>query len=89
LPNTQALPGPNITPTETYDPAVPLTPENDALTALQRWVEQGIPPTHFDVRVSVMPAGITPRGVRACLFPRVAAYRGEGDPMRAENWTCG
>ena len=88
-PNAPAVPGPNLRPTGVYDATVPLTPENDALTALQRWVEHGIPPTHFDVRVSVMPAGLTPRGVRACPFPRVAAYRGEGDPMRAENWTCG
>ena len=89
LPNAPALPGPNLIPTETYDAAQPLTPENDALTALQRWVEQGIPPAHFDVRVSVQPAGISPRGVRVCLFPTVAAYRGGGDPMRADNWSCG
>jgi hypothetical protein len=89
LPDAPALPGPNLIPTAAYDAAEPLAPDNDALTALQRWVEQGVPPTHFDVRVGVQPAGISPRGVRACLFPRVAACRGEGDPMRAENWTCG
>lgn len=88
-PNAPARPGPNLLPTETYDPAVPMTPENDALTALQRWVEQGLPPEQFNVRVGVQPAGLAPRGVLACRYPRVAAYRGDGDPMRAESWTCG
>jgi feruloyl esterase len=80
--------GPNVVLTTVYETNVALTPENDALTALQRWVEQNVPPSHFDVRVSFEQAGITPRTVRACPAPRVAAYRGQGDPMRAESWSC-
>jgi len=80
--------GPNLNLLREYDPSVPFSAENDALTALQRWVEQGIPPTHFDVRVSDGPAGVTPRAVRACKAPEVAAYRGSGDPLRTENWSC-
>jgi hypothetical protein len=80
--------GPNLFLHVDYDPDVPLTPQNDALTALQAWVEQDEAPEDFVVRVSWPEAGVSPRTVRACPEPRVAEYRGTGDPLDAANWRC-
>jgi hypothetical protein len=80
--------GPNLGFQTEYEPGVAFTPENDALTALQQWVEDGRAPTQFVVRVRNDAAGITPRTVRACAEPAQAEYRGVGDPLDAANWEC-
>ena len=68
----------------------------DALTALERWVEQGIAP---DVIIASNSIGLnladtveTP-GSGAftrplCPFPLVARYTGQGNPKQAENFVC-
>jgi feruloyl esterase len=80
--------GPNLFLHMDYDANVALTPQNDGLTALQAWVEQGRAPDDFVVRVSWPEAGIAPRTVRACMEPRTGHYRGSGDAMDAANWEC-
>jgi feruloyl esterase len=56
--------GPNFTPAREYDPEIPLTAENDALIALQAWVEEGRAPQSFTVRVRNESAGIPETRVR-------------------------
>jgi hypothetical protein len=80
--------GPNLVPHAEYDPSVAPTPENDALEALQAWVEKGRPPERFIVRIRHDDAGLAARTVLACAEPANAKYRGTGDPMDASNWAC-
>jgi feruloyl esterase len=80
--------GPNLGFQLQYAEGVALTAENDALTAVQEWVESGRAPSQFVVRVSNEAAGIAPRTVRVCAEPAKARYRGEGDPLDARNWSC-
>jgi feruloyl esterase len=80
--------GPNLAFQAEYEPGVAFTPENDALTALLQWVEEGRAPSQFVVRVRNEPAGMTPRTVLACAEPAQAVYRGVGDPLDAVNWEC-
>jgi feruloyl esterase len=83
-----ASPGPNLLLQPENDAAEPLAPERDVLAALQSWVEDGQPPTHFAVRLKDDLRALTPRTILACAEPSVAKYNGEGDPLRAENWHC-
>lgn len=80
--------GPNLVPHAEYDPSVVPTPENDALAALQAWVEHGRAPEHFIVRIRHDDAGIAARSVLTCAEPARPEYRGAGDPMDASNWKC-
>jgi feruloyl esterase len=80
--------GPNLQLQNEYEPGAAFTPQNDALTAIQHWVEGGQAPAELVVRVSNAPAGISPRTVRACADPAAAVYRGTGDPLDAANWEC-
>lgn len=80
--------GPNLVLLTEYDSDVPLTLENDALTAIQQWVEENQAPTQFVVRVRHEPSGITARTVRACAAPAQATYVGHGDPLDAKHWEC-
>lgn len=68
--------------------AVPITAENDPLTAMLQWVEKGVRPDQLVFRVQDERRGITPTIVRACASPRTARYRGTGDPRNAEAWEC-
>ena len=80
--------GPNLVPHPEYDPSIPPTLENDALSALQQWVENGRAPQQFVVRIRNESAGLAERTVRACAEPYRAAYRGRGDPLEASTWEC-
>ncbi|HTV95194.1 MAG TPA: tannase/feruloyl esterase family alpha/beta hydrolase [Steroidobacteraceae bacterium] len=71
------------------DPPV-IDADHDILTALERWVEQGVAPekivaTHF---LDGDPA----RGIQfqrpLCPFPQVAHYDGKGDPADAGSFVC-
>jgi feruloyl esterase len=80
--------GPNLVPYPEYDASIKLTVENDALTALQQWVENGRAPNHFLVRLrdeSALPSSIS---VRACAMPTRPEYGGKGDPRNGSNWSC-
>lgn len=59
----------------------------DALTALQKWVEEGDAPDHIQANYSSMGRVYKTRPV--CRYPEVAIYKGEGDINKAENYTCG
>jgi feruloyl esterase len=67
--------------------AVPLEPDRDMLTALEKWVEQGRPPSSF-VASRLDKSGAIERTRLVCAYPGVAKYRGTGDVNRAENWEC-
>lgn len=63
--------------------------EHDVLKALERWVEQGVPPrkiigTHY--------VNNTPPTVQfqrpLCPYPQRAEYTGSGDPSDASNFAC-
>jgi feruloyl esterase len=67
--------------------AVPLEPERDMLTALEQWVEQGRAPSKF-VSSRLDKQGGVERTRLLCPYPSLAKYRGTGDVLRAENFTC-
>jgi len=67
----------------------------DALTALERWVEQGIAPA--SIRASNAGLGLGPNVMSAapgtltrplCSYPNVAGYVGTGSTSDAANFRC-
>ena len=71
------------------DPPV-VDANHDLLKALERWVEQGVPPDRIIATRYV--DGNPAKGVQfqrpLCPFPRTAHYDGGGDPSRANSFTC-
>ena len=71
-------------------------PENDdpasALTAaLHAWVEEGGAPDQVIARQTFPPGAPPPQSVRTgllCAYPREAALKPGGNPLRAESYTC-
>jgi feruloyl esterase len=62
----------------------------DTLTALERWVEDGIAPhaivaSHY---VKNNPALGIDRTMPLCMFPAQARYSGAGNVNEASNWSC-
>lgn len=60
--------------------------EFDALSALNEWVEQGRAPER--IRASQLVDGKPARSRPLCPFPKVARFRGRGDPNDAESFGC-
>lgn len=60
--------------------------EFDALTALERWVEQGAPPAQ--IVATHRTAGRVDRTRPLCPYPQVARYKGTGSIDDAENFSC-
>ena len=65
-------------------------PEHDILSALERWVEEGTPPTRI---VAVKYAGNNPaNGIERtrplCAYPQVAAYQGRGSTDDEASFVC-
>jgi feruloyl esterase len=63
------------------------TPESHVVSALARWVEQGVAPasivaTRYDAN------GAITRQRPICAYPQVAQYRGRGDVNVAESFVC-
>ena len=56
----------------------------DSLTAMERWVEQGMPPASM-----IATKANSPISRPLCPYPQVARYGGQGDPNAAANFTCG
>ncbi|WP_431267090.1 tannase/feruloyl esterase family alpha/beta hydrolase [Dankookia sp. P2] len=83
-------PGPNQFFNGTASP-VPADAEHNALLALQRWVEQGVAPQRITATkyVGDQPAQGVAQTRPLCPYPRVATYRGAGDPNDAASFTCG
>jgi feruloyl esterase len=55
----------------------------DALTAMERWVEQGMPPASM-IATKVN----SPISRPLCPYPQVARYQGSGDTNDAANFAC-
>jgi hypothetical protein len=75
---------------QAYIQAGLLDAQHDALTALEDWVEWGIPPaqiiaTKFENDNPTQPVL---RTMPLCPFPAKAHYYGSGNILDAANWTC-
>lgn len=68
----------------------PSDPADDVLSALEHWVEHGVAPHRLTATkyVNDDPASGIAFQRPLCLFPKIAKYRGSGDPAAAENWRC-
>jgi len=55
----------------------------DALTAMERWVEQGTPPASM-----IATKANQPLSRPLCPYPQLARYQGAGDPNDAASFTC-
>ncbi len=62
-------------------------PGFDPLPALERWVEQGVPPESI-VMTKTDEAGRTEWTRPVCVYPEVAKYQGTGDIQDAASWAC-
>lgn len=63
-------------------------PQRDVISALETWVEKGVAPEHL---VGTGPTADDPNKTLTrplCPFPQVARYRGSGDPLQAQNFSC-
>jgi feruloyl esterase len=60
--------------------------EFDAIAALERWVEEGKPPTQ--IVASHRAGGRVDRTRPLCPYPQVARYDGHGSSDEAANFTC-
>ena len=56
----------------------------DALDAMARWVEQGIPPESLTATGAAFPGRSRP----LCAYPLHAHYKGQGNPEDASNFEC-
>jgi feruloyl esterase len=62
-------------------------PQNyDSMPDLERWVEQGIPPS--SVIASHFTAGVVDRTRPLCPYPATAVYKGKGSTDDARNFEC-
>lgn len=72
--------------------ATPLSasPQHDILSALERWVEKGIPPKRIDAvkYVNDQPAQGIVRTRPLCAYPKEAVYVGRGSTDDAANFRC-
>jgi feruloyl esterase len=84
-------PGPNAFG-QSLPQAQPLSnsPEHDILSALERWVEEGVAPERIVAvkYVNDSPAQGVARTRPLCAFPKVSVYRGEGSTDDAANFRC-
>jgi hypothetical protein len=69
---------------------VPSDSQHDIFKALIDWVESGTPPDRIIATkfVNDNPASGTAFTRPLCVFPKLAAYKGSGDPNDAGNWAC-
>jgi Tannase and feruloyl esterase len=69
---------------------VPADPQHDIFQALINWVEFGVAPDQIIATkyINDNPAGGVAFTRPLCVFPKIAKYKGAGDPASATNWTC-
>jgi len=66
----------------------PDDPERDVLAALDRWVETGVAPDHI-LGQGTVPGDPSKKLTRPlCPYPKVARYKGAGDPFAAASFEC-
>ena len=58
----------------------------NSLPYLERWVEEGIPPT--SILASHVTNGVVDRTRPLCLYPAFAEYKGSGSTDDAANFKC-
>jgi hypothetical protein len=84
-------PGPNAFG-QSLPQAQPLSdaPEHDILSALERWVEDGVPPTRIVAvkYIDDQPALGIARTRPLCPYPRTAVYKGSGSTDDAASFEC-
>jgi feruloyl esterase len=84
-------PGPNSFG-QSLAQATPLSnaPEHDILSALERWVEEGVVPKRIVAvkYVNNVPAQGIQRTRPLCAYPRTAVYKGTGSTDDAANFAC-
>jgi hypothetical protein len=60
----------------------------DPLTALEQWVEQGQAPNEL-IATKMAPTGNQTLWRRpVCAYPKIARYRGSGDPTDPSSFAC-
>jgi feruloyl esterase len=66
------------------------SPEHDILSALERWVEEGVAPERIVAvkYVNNQPAQGIQRTRPLCAYPKVAVYKGTGSTDDAANFEC-
>jgi feruloyl esterase len=62
------------------------TPDQHTVSALMRWVEQGVAPDAIIANRIVN--GVSVRSRPVCAYPREAVYKGSGDINVAANFSC-
>src|SRR5207237_9946974 len=69
---------------------VPSDPQHDVVQALINWVEFGNPPDQIIVTkyINDNPAAGAAFPRPLCVFPKIAKYKGAGNPDDAANWAC-
>ena len=69
---------------------VPSDPQHDIFQALIHWVEFGTPPDQIIATkyVNDNPASGIAFTRPLCVFPKIATYKGNGNPNDAANWAC-
>jgi feruloyl esterase len=72
------------------NPAAVIDADHDVVSAIVRWVEQGVAPEEI---IAAKYIDNTPsKGVAferpLCPYPLAAHYNGSGDPNKAANWSC-
>jgi hypothetical protein len=69
---------------------VPADPQHDILQALVQWVEFGIAPGQVIATkyTNDNPASGVAFTRPLCVFPKLAKYKGIGNPNGAANWVC-
>src|SRR5262249_23646139 len=60
----------------------------DPLTALEQWVEEGKAPSKLIATKTASAGNQTLWRRPVCAYPKVARYRGDGDPTDASSFTC-
>ncbi len=68
-------------------PDGPPNPQKDIVAALDLWVEKGIAPN--EITAAKLGSDRKPQSERPlCSYPKVAEYKGTGDPKSASSFTC-
>ena len=83
-------PGPNAIGAPFALPAPVMDAEHDVLSALERWVERGKPPSKL---IATKFAGDNPAGAitmqrPVCPYPKLAVYTGHGSTNAASSFRC-
>ena len=60
--------------------------DHDILAALDRWVEHGVAPSRLIA--SHFTAGVADKTRPICAYPKIARYKGKGDPNQPASWAC-